>query len=113
VIDWPTFQKLTGETATNERAKSERQWVPNRVYQNYVPAIAAEVAKWDADMVEAVNEAVTDKKIIITMDTETVDNRYSVKVGKSIEVLMQQDKICYEYPYSDAYTITATIEKTL
>jgi hypothetical protein len=50
----------------------------------------------------AVNDAITDKKIIITMDTETVDNRYSVKVGKSIEVLMQQDKICYEYPYSDA-----------
>jgi hypothetical protein len=75
--------------------------VPNRVYQNYVPAIAAEIAQWDADTCEAVNEAVTDKQIVITMDTETVDNRYSAKVGKSIEVLMQQDKICYEYPYSD------------
>ena len=52
MIDWPTFQKLTGETATNERAKSERQWVPNRVYQNYVPAIAAEVAKWKRVVLE-------------------------------------------------------------
>ena len=47
VVGWPTFQKLTGETATKEWAKSKRQWVPNHVYQDYVSAITAE-AKWES-----------------------------------------------------------------
>ncbi|ELR16455.1 uncharacterized protein ACA1_104780, partial [Acanthamoeba castellanii str. Neff] len=39
--------------------------------------------------------------------------RYSVKVGKSIEVLIQQEKICYEYAASDPNSVTATVEKSL
>ncbi|ELR13423.1 uncharacterized protein ACA1_244530 [Acanthamoeba castellanii str. Neff] len=92
----PSSAELTGDTGTNERAKNERKDL-----------------QWGAEIVEAVNDAITDKKIIVTMDPVHVDARYSVKVGKSIEVLIQQEKICYEYAASDPNSVTATVEKSL
>jgi hypothetical protein len=113
VVDWPTIEKLTGDTGTNERAKNERKYLGGCVYQNYCRSLGEEISKWGAEIVEAVNDAITDKKIIVTMDPVHVDARYSVKVGKSIEVLIQQEKICYEYAASDPNSVTATVEKSL
>jgi hypothetical protein len=83
------------------------------VYERYCEPIGREMAEMDADTAEAVNEAVTEKKIVISLDPETVDARYSVKVGKTIDVLVQQDRLSGEYPYSSTTTITAVIENTL
>ncbi len=114
VIDWPSFEKGTNDaTATSDAAKSDRWRLPQCVYERYCEPIGREMAAMDADTAEAVNEVVTEKKIVISLDPETVDARYSVKVGKTIDVLVQQDRLSGEYPYSSTTTITAVIEKTL
>lgn len=110
VIDFPAFEKATGEAT---KFKDDRWRLPQCIFERYCEPIGTELAQLDADTAEAVNEAVTDKKIVITVDPETVSARYSVKVGKTIDVLVQQDKLAYEYPYDRSTTITAAIEKSL
>ena len=79
-----------------------------------MPGFAEEVAKWTDDVAEAVIEAIADKQFVITMDPVIASCRYTVRVGaKNIEIAMQQDKICYEYPYSQSETVTAAVEKAL
>lgn len=112
-IDFATIGELTGENSKSDRAKSERQYLPDVLFNRYCATIADEINKWDSDTVEAVNDAVKDHELVITMDRQVIDVRYTVRVTSKIEVAIQQDKICFTYPYDDKTSITGVIQSTL
>jgi hypothetical protein len=114
VIDFPAFEKATNETtATNDTAKGDRWRLPQCIFERYVQPLGAEIAQMDAETAEAVNDAISEKKVFITMDPEHVDARYTVKIGTAINILVQQDRLSGEYPYDRNTTVTAVLEKTL
>lgn len=98
---------------TNDATQRNRGHLGTYVYERYCQGIGQEVGKWSADIAEAVNDSVTEKKIVIGANPAKVNERYHVTVGKTIEVLIQADKITGDYPYSNDTTVTAVVEKSL
>jgi hypothetical protein len=114
VIDFPAFEKATNETTgTNATAKGDRDRLPQCIFERYVQPLGEEIAQMDAETAEAVNDAITEKKVVISLNPEDVDARYTVKIGTAINVLVQQDRLSGSYPYDRNTTVTAILEKTL
>jgi hypothetical protein len=114
-IDWDTINKLTGDSATNAASKSTRSNLHFAIYVNYIKKFGEEVPKWDADTVEALNESVTDKRIVFTaMDDKAPNGKFIVKVGSSIEVVLRQEMVSYGYDNTSRNnSITAEMSKLL
>ena len=114
-IDWVTIDKLTGESATHGPSKSTRSNLGYAIYENFIKKFGDEVTKWDADMVAALNESITDKRFVFTTFDGTAPNRkFVVKVGASLEISIIQEMISYSYDNSMAkMSITGEISKLL
>jgi hypothetical protein len=115
-VDWPSIQTATAEIPTH------RPGLGIYIYERYCKCIGDELAQWGGDIVEAVNDSVTEKQIIIGMSPEQVKEQqygvkvgeqYYIKVGKTIEVRIQPANISSDYPYSNQTTVTAIVEKSL
>jgi len=107
-LDWPAF------AAAIPDGHSQRHNLLYALYDNYCPSLGDEVAKYEPDLVEAINEKITDKKITITTDKtgESLD-RYRVTVTTEIVIAVEAAKVNNGYPYSSSHCMQSAIEKAL
>lgn len=107
-LDFPAFATAIPD------GHSERHNLLYALYDNYCPYLGNEVAGYEPDLVEAINEKITDKKITITTDKtgESLD-RYRVTVGKDIVIAVEAPKVNSGYPYSSSHCMKSAIEKAL
>jgi len=107
-LDWPAFN------AALPTGHAERDNLLTALYDKYCDCLGDEVAQYEPDLAEAMNEKITDKKITITTDKtgERLD-RYRVTVTTEVVLALEAPKINYGYPYSSSHCMKSAIENAL
>jgi hypothetical protein len=96
--------------ATVVTDESNRKYFGAYVVEKYAEKLGDEISKMDDDVVEAIVDRCTDKKLVITIDNGGIDypaGRYGVEFGDSLKVTIAKDRWGYDYPYGDDYTVNA------